>query len=90
MTRLNVRAVCSSISRPELKRHCVKDGLVRAVIGRCALVDQLEVGEVRRVNVNFTLEHLEDPDDISSEVSTFQRDEVELAKPFLIWHLTSH
>ncbi len=41
------------------------------------------------MNVNFTLENFEDQDEISSEVSAFQREEVELAKPFLIWHLTS-
>ncbi len=46
VTRLDVPAVCCSISRPELKRHrsYVEDGLVLAIIGRCALVDRLEVG----------------------------------------------
>ncbi len=37
---------CAGISQPELRRHhsSVEDGLVRAVIGRCALVDRLGVG----------------------------------------------
>ncbi len=46
MTRLEVPAIYSSISRREPKRHrsCVEDGLVLAVIGRCALVALLGVG----------------------------------------------
>ncbi len=46
VTKLDVPEVCSSISQPELRRHrsCVEDGLVLAVIGRCALVDRLGVG----------------------------------------------
>ncbi len=44
--RLGVLEVCSSISPPGQKRHrsFVEDGLVLAVIGRCALVDWLGVG----------------------------------------------
>ncbi len=47
---------------------------------------------VRRVKVNFTFENFEGQDEVSSETSAFQREEVELAKPFLIWHVakTSH
>ncbi len=43
VTRLDVPEVCSSISQLELKRRrsCVEDGLVLAVIGRCALVARL-------------------------------------------------
>ncbi len=49
VTRLDVPEVCSNISRPKLRRHrsCVEDGLALAVISRCALVDQLGVGEGR-------------------------------------------
>ncbi len=48
--------------------------------------------EVRRVKANFTFENLESQDEVSSEASAFQREEVKLAKPFLIWHVrkTSH
>ncbi len=38
--------------------------------------------EVRRVKVNFTFETFEGQDEVSSEASVFQREEVELAKPF--------
>ncbi len=92
MPRLGVPAVCSSISRPDLKRHrsCVEDGLVLAVIGRCALVARFGADgrRDRRVKVNFTFENSEGQDEVSSEVSAFQREEVELMKPFLIWHVT--
>ncbi len=44
--------------------------------------------EFRRVNINFSFENFEVQDEISSEASAFQREEVELAKPFLIWHVT--
>ncbi len=48
--------------------------------------------EFRRVKIIFSFENFEGQDEISSEVSAFQREEVELAKPFLIWHVmkTSH
>ncbi len=63
-----------------------EDGLVLAVIGRCALVVQLGWAEeeVGRVKVNFTFENVEGQDEVSSETSVFQREEVELAKPFLM------
>ncbi len=85
--------VCSGISPPGQKRHrfFVEDGLVLAVIGRCALVDRLGVGggRVQRlVKVNFYFENVEGQDEISSEASAFQLEEVELAKPFLIWHVS--
>ncbi len=46
VTRLDVPGVWSSISRPKLRRHrsCVEDGLVLAIIGRCALLARLGVG----------------------------------------------
>ncbi len=44
--------------------------------------------EIRRAYVNFTFENREDQDEVSSEASAFQREEVELAKPFLKWHVT--
>ncbi len=69
-----------------MRRSCVEDGLVLAVIGRCTLVDRLEVGGGRS-QVNF-FENFEGQDEVSSEASAFQREEVELAKPFLIWHVT--
>ncbi len=84
--------VCSRISLSGQRRHCscVEDGLVLAVIGRCALVDRLgwSEEEFRRVKVNFSFENFEGQDEISSEASAFQREEVELTKPFLIWHVT--
>ncbi len=90
VTRLEVLAICSSISLYEPKRHrsCVEDGLVLAVVGRCALVARLGVGGRRSQTVNFTFENFEDQDEVGSEASAFQREEVELAKPFLIWHVT--
>ncbi len=44
--KLGALEVCSSISPHGQKRHrsFVEDGLVLAVIGRCALVDRLGVG----------------------------------------------
>ncbi len=44
----------------------------------CAPVARLEMGGGRN----------QADDEVSSEVSAFQREEVELAKPFLIWHVT--
>ncbi len=44
--------------------------------------------EFRRVKVNFTFEKVEGQDEVSSKTSAFQREKVELAKPFLIWHVT--
>ncbi len=44
--------------------------------------------EVRRVKVSFTFENFEGQDEVSLEASAFQREEVELTKPFLTWHVT--
>ncbi len=44
--------------------------------------------EFRRDKINFSFENFEGQDKISSETSAFQLEEVELAKPFLIWHVT--
>ncbi len=44
--------------------------------------------EFRRIRVNVIFENFEGQDEISSEASAFQREEVELAKPFLIRHVT--
>ncbi len=44
--------------------------------------------EFGRVKINFSFENFEGQDEISSEASAFQREEVELTKPFLIWHVT--
>ncbi len=44
--------------------------------------------EVRRAEANFTFGNLEGQDEVSSEMSAFQREEIELAKPFLIWLVT--
>ncbi len=92
MTRLEVPEICFSISRPEPKRHrsCVADGLILAVIGRCALLraSGWAEEEFRRVKINFSFENFEGQDEISSEASAFQREEVELAKPFLTWLVT--
>ncbi len=68
--------------------------MVLAVISRRDLVDRLGVGrggeeEFRRVKINFAFENFEGKDEISSEASAFQQEEFELAKPFLIWHVTS-
>ncbi len=67
-----------------------KTAWVLAVIGRCALVDRLGWAEeeFRHVKVNFSFEDFEGQNEIYSEASAFQREEVELAKPFLIWHVT--
>ncbi len=48
--------------------------------------------EVRGVKVNFAFENLEFQDGVGSEASAFQREGVELVKPFLIWCVmeTSH
>ncbi len=43
--------------------------------------------EFRRVKVSFSFENFEGQDEISSEGSAYQREEVELAKPFLVWLL---
>ncbi len=43
--------------------------------------------EVSRVKVKFVFENFEGQDEVSSEASAFQREEVELAEPFLIWHV---
>ncbi len=65
---------------------CVEDGLALTVIGRCALLVRLGRAEeeVRRTRVNFNIANLVDQDEVSSEATAFQREEVELAKPFLI------
>ncbi len=88
MSKLGVLEVCSSISPHRQKRHrsFVEGGLVLAVIGTRALVDRLGGGG--GVKINFSFENFEGQDEISSEASAFQREEVELAKPFLIWHVT--
>ncbi len=44
--------------------------------------------EFSRVKINFSFENFEGQDEISSEASAFQREEVELAKPFLLRHVT--
>ncbi len=41
--------------------------------------------EIRRADVNLTFENFEGHDEVSSEASAVQREEVELVKPFLIW-----
>ncbi len=76
--------VCSRISLSGQRRHrsFIKDGLVLAVIGRCA------EEEFRRVKINLSFENFEGRDEISSEASAFQREKVELAKPFFTWHVT--
>ncbi len=90
MPKLVVLEVCSSISPHGQKRQrsFVEDGLVLAVIGRRALVGRLGVGggRIQPGKINFSFENFEGQDEISS--SAFQREEVELAKPFLIRHVT--
>ncbi len=77
--------VCSKISQSELRRHrsCVEDGLVLAVIGKCALL--VRIGwtqeEIKRIKVTFTFGNFEGQDEVSLEASAFQREEVEKAKP---------
>ncbi len=90
MTRLDEPEVCSSISQPELRRHrsCVEDGLVLTVIGRCPRSPGWAEGEFRLVKVNFTFANFEGQDEVSSKASAFQREEVELTKPFLKWYVT--
>ncbi len=52
----------------------------------CALVDRLGVDgrRVQTVKVNFSIENFEGQDEVSSEASAFQREEVEV----LTWHVT--
>ncbi len=92
MQRLDVLEVCSSISPPGQKRHrsFVENSLVLGVSGRCAFLDRLKVGgeRIQTVKVNFSFENFEGQDEIRSEASAFQREEVELAKTFLVWHVT--
>ncbi len=45
--------------------------------------------EISRAQFNYTFESFEGQDEVNSELSAFQREEVELAKPFLVWLLTS-
>ncbi len=47
-----------------------------------------EEEEVRRVKVNFTFENNVGQDEVGSEASTSQREDVELANLFFIWHVT--
>ncbi len=72
----------------------LEDDLVLADIGRGALVvgSRWAEEEVRGVKANFTFEISEVRDEVSSEVSVFQREEFEFEKPFLVWHVsnTSH
>ncbi len=69
-----------------MHRSFVEDGLDLAVTSQPGSVCPEE--EVRRAQVNFTFKNLEGQDKVSTEASAFQREEVELAKPFLIWHMT--
>ncbi len=92
MTRLQTPAICSSISRHEQK------GTGPASKTALSLQQSADVpslpgwgwaeDEIRRVKVNLIFENFEGQDDVSSETSAFQREGVELAMPFLIWHLT--
>ncbi len=43
---------------------------------------------MRRVEFNFIFENFEGQGEVSSEASAFEGEEVELAKPFPIWHVT--
>ncbi len=80
--------VCSRISLSGHRRHrsFVEDGLVLAVsVGVPSLTgSRWAEEEFRWVKIDFSFEDFE----ISSEASAFQREEVELARPFLIWHVT--
>ncbi len=62
-----------------MHRSCVEDGLGLAVNYRCVLFARLGVGAI---------ENLEGHDEVSPETSALQLEDVELAKPFLIWHVT--
>ncbi len=44
--------------------------------------------EIRCVQVSITSKCIEGKDEVISEASAFQREEVELVRPFLIWHMT--
>ncbi len=92
VTIVEVPTICSSVSRHDPKRHrsFVEDGLVLAVIGRCALLVRIGWAqeEVRLIKVTFTLGNFEGMYEVISKASAFQREEGELAKPFLIWHVT--
>ncbi len=76
---LEAPANCSRISRharQKIHRYCVD--LVRSAICGCSLLAWLEVGGGRHQGQGK----------VSSEASALQREEVELAKPSLIWYVT--
>ncbi len=50
----------------------VEGGLVLTAFCRRALAVQFEVGEERKKEVNYTLEHLEGQDEVSSATCAFQ------------------
>ncbi len=61
--------------------------MVLAVAVRCVLGAWIGE-EVRWVKVNITFENFEVQEEVSPEVAAFQREEVNLTKPFFEWHLT--
>ncbi len=83
--------ICSSIWRHAKNTHrsFIDDGLVLAAFCRCALSAQFEVGGGRNQKWpnTYTFEYFEDQDEVSSETSAFQREEVALTKPFLLCHV---
>ncbi len=68
----------------------VRDDLLLEIMCRCVLLS-LALGG-RREKFDSTFEKPKCQDEVSSEASAFQREEVVLAKPFLVWHVaeTSH
>ncbi len=92
MPRLGVLEVCFSISPPGQKRHAPSSKTAWSLHYSVGMPSYTGSGwaeeEFRRVKVNFTFENFDGQDEGSSEASAFQREEVELAKPFLIWHVT--
>ncbi len=89
-------AIGSSISlhAQKMRRFCFEDGLVLAVIGRCAHVDRLgaDGGRIQTGKANLTFDNFEGQDEISLEASAFPQEEVELSKPSSYAHVreTSH
>ncbi len=59
--------------------------------GPCSKLYARPIGsedEIRRAKANFTFENFEGQDEVSLEAPEFQRKEVDLTKPFHIWHVT--
>ncbi len=86
------RKIGNLLQHEQTMRHsCVDDGLVLPVNCRYALLVRLGWAEeeINQALVFFTFENFEGQDEVSSEASAFQQEEVDLAKPCLKWHVVN-